>query len=316
MNDIPRPDGFASFIGQERVKHELSIAVTAAAGRGDTPEHTLLYGPPGLGKTTLAGIVAAEAGMPIVHVSAPAITRPGDLVSILTGLDRPTVVFVDEIHALERQTEELLHTALEDRRIDIIVGEGAATRSISLPLTPFTLIGATTRSGDISGPLRDRFGIVTRLDPYTDDDLTRIVMQSAEKIDVDITEEAACEIARRSQGTPRIANRWLRRVRDWAQVQETTVIDHSTAVRALDSFGIDHRGLDPLGRDLLQTLAAQYGGGPAGIGAIAAAIGENEQTLLTVCEPHLLRTGLIVRTPRGRQLTDEGWKHLTEQTDP
>lgn len=313
MNNIPRPEDFKTFVGQERVKHEISVAVSAAKGRGDAPEHMLLYGPPGLGKTTLAGIVAAESEMPIIHISAPAITRPGDLVSILTNLQEPSVVFIDEIHALERQTEELLHTALEDQRIDILVGEGTTARSISLHLTPFTLVGATTRSGDISGPLRDRFGIITRLDPYTDEDISQIVLQSSEALGTIVTREAAQEIARRSQGTPRIANRWLRRVRDWAQVHGTGIIDHPAAVRALESFGIDEKGLDPLARDLLQTLAAQYQGGPAGIGAIAAAIGEDEQTILNVCEPHLLRSGLIVRTSRGRKLTEAGWEHLKKE---
>lgn len=310
MNDITRPGTFEEFVGQDRVKHELSIAVEAATNRGDVPEHVLLSGPPGLGKTTLAGIIAYKASMPVVHVSAPAIARPGDLVSILTGLNVPTVVFVDEIHALERQTEELLHTALEDFRIDIIVGEGSSTRSIRLPLIPFTLVGATTRTGDISGPLLDRFGIVSRLDPYTNTELAKIVLQSAESISVSITEDAADAIAQRSQGTPRLANRWLRRVRDWAQVHQINTVDKATAEEALESFGIDRLGLDPLSRDVLQTIAVQYGGGPAGISAIASAVGENEQTLLSTCEPHLLRAGLLRRTPRGRELTEEGWKHV------
>lgn len=310
MDRIPRPSRFKDFTGQERVKHELEVAVQAARARGHMPEHILLSGPPGLGKTTLAGIVAEEVGSALINVSAPAIARPGDLVSILTSMDAASVVFVDEIHALERASEEILHSAMEDGHIDILVGEGNSSRSIRLPLEEFTLVGATTRAGDISGPMLDRFGIVARLELYSDQDLARIVERGSVRLDVQISEEAAGAIAARSQGTPRIANRWLRRVRDWAQVHGTKDITLETAEKALESFGIDELGLDPLGRDILQTLAAQYGGGPAGLGAIASSVGETESTVANAYEPHLLRAGLLRRTPRGRELTEEGWAHI------
>jgi Holliday junction DNA helicase RuvB len=305
-----RPGTLTDFAGQQQLVRDLNILLTAARERRECPDHILLAGPPGLGKTTLANIVAHELNLPLVSTSAPAIAKPGDLLALLTGIATPSVVFVDEIHALERRAEELLYTAMEDRHVDMVIGEGVNTRTIRLELQPFTLVGATTQMGMLSAPLRGRFGFLGRLVPYTDDELAGIITRSAHVIGTEITTDAAETIARRSQGTPRIANRWLRRVRDWAQVHQRATIDIASATEALTEFGIDELGLDPLARDILQTAIAQFNGGPVGIGSLAAAVGEAESTISDVYEPHLLREGLITRTRQGRVVTEKGWRHL------
>ena len=305
-----RPGTLADFAGQQQLVRDLNILITAARERRECPDHILLAGPPGLGKTTLANIVAHELNLPLVSTSAPAIAKPGDLLALLTGIITPSVVFVDEIHALERRAEELLYTAMEDRHVDMVIGEGVNTRTIRLELQPFTLVGATTQMGMLSAPLRGRFGFLGRLVPYTDDELAGIITRSAHVLGAEITDDAAETIARRSQGTPRVANRWLRRVRDWAQVHQRTTIDIAAATEALTEFGIDELGLDPLARDILQTAIAQFNGGPVGIGSLAAAVGEAESTISDVYEPHLLREGLITRTRQGRVVTEKGWRHL------
>lgn len=305
-----RPNTLAEFAGQQQLVGELNILLGAARARRECPDHILLAGPPGLGKTTLANIVAQELALPLVSTSAPAIAKPGDLLALLTGVTTPSVVFVDEIHALERRAEELLYTAMEDRHVDMIIGEGVNARTIRLEIQPFTLIGATTQMGMLSAPLRGRFGFLGRLVPYTDSELAGIVTRSANVLGITIETDAALVIARRSQGTPRIANRWLRRVRDWVQMHERDTIDVAGAEAALLEFGIDELGLDPLARDILQTAIAQFNGGPVGIQSLAAAVGEAESTISDVYEPHLLREGLITRTRQGRIVTEKGWKHL------
>jgi Holliday junction DNA helicase RuvB len=305
-----RPGTLSDFTGQQQLVRDLNILLSAARERRECPDHILLAGPPGLGKTTLATIVAHELNLPLVSTSAPAIAKPGDLLALLTGISTPSVVFVDEIHALERRAEELLYTAMEDRHVDMVIGEGVNTRTIRLELQPFTLVGATTQMGMLSAPLRGRFGFLGRLVPYTDDELAGIVTRSASVLGTAIEKGAAETIARRSQGTPRIANRWLRRVRDWGQVHQRTMIDAKTALEALEEFGIDELGLDPLARDILQTAVAQFNGGPVGIQSLAAAVGEAESTISDVYEPHLLREGLITRTRQGRIVTEKGWRHL------
>jgi holliday junction DNA helicase RuvB len=305
-----RPANLTEFAGQHQLVRDLNILLGAARERRECPDHILLAGPPGLGKTTLANIVAQELALPMVSTSAPAIAKPGDLLALLTGINTPSVVFVDEIHALERRAEELLYTAMEDGHVDMIIGEGVNARTIRLELQPFTLIGATTQMGMLSAPLRGRFGFLGRLVPYTDTELAGIITRSAGVLGVTIDIEAASVIARRSQGTPRIANRWLRRVRDWAQMHKRDTIDSATAKEALAEFGIDELGLDPLARDILQTAIAQFNGGPVGIGSLAAAVGEAESTISDVYEPHLLREGLLTRTRQGRIVTEKGWAHL------
>lgn len=305
-----RPTNLAEFAGQHQLVKDLNILLGAARERRECPDHILLAGPPGLGKTTLANIVAQELSLPMVSTSAPAIAKPGDLLALLTGVSTPSVVFVDEIHALERRAEELLYTAMEDRHVDMIIGEGVNARTIRLEIQPFTLIGATTQMGMLSAPLRGRFGFLGRLVPYTDTELAGIVTRSAGVLGVGIDTDAAQIIARRSQGTPRIANRWLRRVRDWAQMHQRETIDAKTAKESLEEFGIDELGLDPLARDILQTAIAQFNGGPVGIQSLAAAVGEAESTISDVYEPHLLREGLLTRTRQGRIVTEKGWKHL------
>jgi len=305
-----RPASLADFAGQTQLVRDLNVLLGAAKARNECPDHILLAGPPGLGKTTLAQIVASELGLPIVTTSAPAIARPGDLLALLTGVTTPSVVFVDEIHALERRAEELLYTAMEDGYVDMVIGEGVNTRTVRLELQPFTLVGATTQMGLLSAPLRGRFGFLGRLLPYTEDELSGIVARSAKVLDVGIEPAAAATIAARSQGTPRIANRWLRRVRDWAQVHGHASITATVAEQALREFGIDELGLDPLGRDILQTAIAQFNGGPVGLTSLAAAVGEAESTIADVYEPHLLREGLLNRTKAGRVVTEKGWRHL------
>jgi Holliday junction DNA helicase RuvB len=305
-----RPTTLADFGGQDQLVRDLKVLLGAARERRECPDHILLAGPPGLGKTTLAQIVANELALPLVSASAPAIAHPGDLLAILTGVNTPSVVFVDEIHALNRKAEELLYSAMEDGHVDMVIGEGVNTRTVRLNLQPFTLIGATTQMGLLSAPLRGRFGFHGRLLPYSDDELTAIIARSAVVLGVACETSAAAVIAARSQGTPRIANRWLRRVRDWVQVHDESALTETNTRRALDEFGIDDLGLDPLGRDILQTAIAQFQGGPVGLATLAAAVGEAESTLADVYEPHLMREGLLSRTRQGRVVTAKGWRHL------
>jgi len=310
MSDSLRPERLDDFTGQAQLVHDLNILLQAARERGDNPDHILLGGPPGLGKTTLAQIVANELGQNLVPTSAPALERPGDLLSVLTGLSAPSVVFVDEIHALPRKTEEMLYSALEDRHVDVVVGEGPSARTIRLPLEPFTLVGATTTMGSLTGPLRDRFGFIGRLTPYTDGDLARIVTRSAELLEVPITSGGAREIAIRSRGTPRIANRWLRRVRDWAQIHDRGTITATVARTALERHGIDQIGLDQLGRDILTHAISRFNGGPVGLTALASSLGETESTIAAAYEPLLMRQGLWQRTRAGRIVTPDGYRHV------
>jgi len=305
-----RPTSLEAFAGQPQLAADLRVLLGAAAARDQCADHVLLAGPPGLGKTTLAQIIAHELTLPFASTSAPALEKPGDLLAVLSGIQRPSVVFVDEIHALDRRAEELLYTAMEDGHVDMVVGDGPTARTVRLPLQPFTLVGATTQLGQLTGPLRDRFGFFGRLTPYADEDLAQIVLRSASMLDLDLDPAAAATIAGRSRGTPRVANRWLRRVRDYAQVNELGTISADIAAEALDSFGIDRLGLDPLGRDILQSVAAQFDGGPVGLSTLAAAVGEAETTIAEVYEPHLMREGLLKRTPRGRVVTAGGWRHL------
>lgn len=305
-----RPVTLADFSGQEQLVRDLNILLGAARQRKECPDHILLAGPPGLGKTTLAQIVATELQLPLVNASAPAIAHPGDLLSLLTGINTPSVVFVDEIHALNRKAEEMLYTAMEDGHVDMLIGEGAQTRSLRLKLQPFTLVGATTQMGLLSAPLRGRFGFHGRLVPYSVGELAGIVERSATVLGIECERDAAELIASRSQGTPRVANRWLRRVRDWVQVHDAGPITEGKTERAMTDFGIDSLGLDQLARDILQTAVAQFGGGPVGIASLAAAVGEAEATLVDVYEPHLLREGLLMRTRQGRVVTSRGWQHL------
>jgi Holliday junction DNA helicase RuvB len=305
-----RPTRLEEFSGQEQLVRDLRVLLDAAKKRNQCPDHILLAGPPGLGKTTLAGIVATELGLPFVPTSAPAITKPGDLLALLTGLKTKSVVFVDEIHALDRKAEELLYTAMEDGHVDMIIGEGLNARTVRIDLQPFTLVGATTQMGSLSAPLRDRFGFLGRLLPYDTEELAKIVTRSAALLGIGIEADAAGIIAGRSRGTPRVANRWLRRVRDWAETHDRDVIVADDAITALEEFGIDELGLDPLARDILQTACANFNGGPVGIATLAAAVGEAESTLVEVYETHLMREGLLQRTRAGRVVTEKGWRHL------
>jgi len=305
-----RPRRLEEFSGQDQLVRDLRVLLDAAKKRGQCPDHILLAGPPGLGKTTLAGIVAAEMNLPFVPTSAPAIAKPGDLLALLTGIKTKSVVFVDEIHALDKKAEELLYTAMEDGHVDMIIGEGMNARTVRIDLQPFTLVGATTQMGSLSAPLRDRFGFLGRLLPYDAEELAGIVTRSAGLLGVDISAEAAKVIAGRSRGTPRVANRWLRRVRDWSETHDRDRIETEDALQALEEFGIDELGLDPLARDILQTACANFNGGPVGIATLAAAVGEAEATLVEVYETHLMREGLWQRTRAGRVVTEKGWRHL------
>lgn len=305
-----RPHTLTEYIGQEKAKQNLSIFIEAARRRTESLDHVLLHGPPGLGKTTLAGIIAQEMGVNIRITSGPAIEKPGDLAALLTNLSENDILFVDEIHRLNRAVEEILYPAMEDYAIDIIIGKGPSANSIRLDLPKFTLIGATTRAGSLSAPLRDRFGVTLRLELYTPDELAKIVTRSAGILNVSIEPEGAMEIARRSRGTPRIANRMLRRVRDFAQVMADGVITKSVADKALLALEVDYLGLDNVDRRMLQAIIENYGGGPVGLDTLAATIGEESVTLEDVYEPYLMQIGFLTRTPRGRCVTQKAYAHL------
>ena len=306
-----RPRALDEFVGQRELKEHLDIVLGAAKQRGQAADHILLAGPPGLGKTTMAGIVAAEMGVGPHVTSGPALERAGDLAAILTKLQESDVLFIDEIHRLSRSVEEILYPAMEDFQIDIVVGKGPAASSIRLSLPRFTLIGATTRTGMITGPLRDRFGLVARLDFYDDAELRAIVERAAGILDVPLHGDSADQIARRSRGTPRIANRLLRRVRDFAEVRGNGVIDPATADEALRVFGVDAIGLDKVDRAILNALCERFEGGPVGLTTLAIAVGEQPETVEDVYEPFLIQQGLIARTPRGRVAMDAAWRHLS-----
>jgi len=309
-----RPSKMSEFVGQKKVKQKLEIFVKAARERGDPLDHTLLYGPPGLGKTTLAHIIANEMGGKIYSTSGSAIDKPGELAKILTNtqLQDGDTLFIDEIHRLHPQVEEVLYSAMEDFRVDIILGKGASTRSVKIPLPRFTLIGATTRAGLLTSPLRNRFGVVSYLDYYTEDELFTIVLRSSRILGIKIEQEGAREIAKRSRGTPRVANRILRRVRDYAQIKGEGVITEEIAQKALSILEIDKKGLDPMDRKILQTILYKFGGGPVGIKTLAMAVNEEPDTIEEVYEPYLIREGLINRTPKGRVATGLLYEYLGE----
>ena len=305
-----RPQYLDDYIGQEKIKSTLKIYIDAAKSRGESLDHVLFYGPPGLGKTTLCGIIANEMGVNMKITSGPAIEKPGEMAAILNNLQEGDVLFVDEIHRLNRQVEEVLYPAMEDFAIDIMLGKDSAARSIRLDLPKFTLVGATTRVGLLTAPLRDRFGVVQKLDFYTPQELKVIIQRSAKVLGVKIEEEGAMELARRSRGTPRLANRLLKRVRDFAQVKYDGVITRQVADFALDILDVDRLGLDNNDRAILNTIIQKFSGGPVGLDTLAAALGEDSGTLEDVYEPYLLMSGLINRTPRGRTVTEEAYRHL------
>lgn len=305
-----RPLSLKEYIGQEKTKQTLEIYIKAAKERGEPLDHVLFYGPPGLGKTTLAGIIANEMGVNMKVTSGPAIEKPGEMAAILNSLQENDVLFVDEIHRLNRQVEEVLYPAMEDYAIDIMIGKGAGARSIRLNLPKFTLVGATTRAGMLTAPLRDRFGVVNRLEFYSDQELKTIVLRSAKVLNVEIEEEGALELARRSRGTPRLANRLLKRVRDFAQVKYDGVITKEVANYALDLLDVDKYGLDHIDRGILLTMIEKFQGGPVGLDTLAAAVSEDAGTLEDVYEPYLLKNGFIQRTPRGRVVTELAYRHL------
>ena len=305
-----RPRSLDEFVGQERIKEQLGIVLEAAKGRGEALDHVLLVGPPGLGKTSLAYIVREELGVGIRSVAGPALERKGDMAAILTSLEERDVLFVDEIHRLNRAVEEILYPALEDYRLDIIVGQGPAARTLTLDLPPFTLVGATTRTGLLTTPLRDRFGMTYRLDYYGSEDLARIVRRSARILGVEIEDEAAEEISRRARGTPRVANRILRRVRDVAQVRHDGAVTLAIAQEALGLLEVDGQGLERIDRELLRAILEKFEGGPVGLSTLAVSLGEETDTIEDVYEPYLLQLGLIQRTPRGRVITKLGRAHV------
>ena len=305
-----RPQLLTEYIGQEKAKQTLKVYIEAAKARNEALDHVLFYGPPGLGKTTLAGIIANEMGVHMKVTSGPAIEKPGEMAAILNSLQEHDVLFVDEIHRLNRQVEEVLYPAMEDYAIDIMIGKGAGARSIRLNLPKFTLVGATTRAGMLTAPLRDRFGVVNRLEFYTDEELKTIILRSAKVLDVEIEEEGALELARRSRGTPRLANRLLKRVRDFAQVKYDGKKKKKVADYALDLLDVDKYGLDHIDRSILLTMIEKFQGGPVGLDTLAAAISEDAGTLEDVYEPYLLKNGFIQRTPRGRVVTDLAYGHL------
>ncbi len=305
-----RPERLADYVGQPVVREQLEVFITAARQRGEPLDHLLLFGPPGLGKTTLAHIVAREMGVNLRQTSGPVLERPGDLAALLTNLERNDVLFIDEIHRLSPVVEEILYPALEDYQIDIMIGEGPAARSIKLDLPPFTLIGATTRAGSLTNPLRARFGIISQLQFYSTEDLAHIVRRSARLLNVSIEDEGALEIARRSRGTPRIANRLLRRVRDYAQVRHDGLITAKVADAALGMLAVDAMGLDAVDQKFLLTIMEKFAGGPVGIDNIASALGEDRDTLEDVVEPYLIQQGLVQRTPRGRVACAAAYRHF------
>ena len=305
-----RPQCLSDYVGQEKIKSTLKIYIEAAKSRGEALDHVLFYGPPGLGKTTLSGIIANEMGSRLKVTSGPAIEKPGEMAAILNNLQEGDVLFVDEIHRLNRQVEEVLYPAMEDYAIDIMIGKGASARSIRLDLPKFTLVGATTRAGMLTAPLRDRFGVVTRMEYYTVEELKMIILRSAKVLEVGIDENGAYAMARRSRGTPRLANRLLKRVRDFAQVKYNGYITEEVADYALDLLDVDKEGLDQTDRGILLAMIGKFGGGPVGLETLAASIGEDPGTIEDVYEPYLLKNGFIQRTPRGRVVTDAAYAHL------
>ncbi len=315
MENSLRPKQMSDYIGQDKVKENLSVYIQAARGRGEALDHVLLYGPPGLGKTTLAGIIANEMGVNIRITSGPAIEKQGDLAALLTNLQEGDVLFIDEIHRLNRSVEEVLYPAMEDRALDIIIGKGPSARSIRLDLPNFTLVGATTRAGQLSAPLRDRFGVIMRLELYTPQELAIIVKRSASILGIDIDDEGAAQIAARSRGTPRIANRLLKRSRDFAEVKYNGVITREAAADALSRMEVDELGLDATDRRLLTAMIKNYNGGPVGLETIAAAIGEEAVTIEDVYEPYLMQIGFLSRTPRGRCASPAAYKQLGFEQD-
>jgi len=305
-----RPRTLDELIGQERVREQLSLMLEAAVARGRTPDHVLMSGPPGLGKTTIAMIIAHQLGAPLRITSGPAIQHAGDLAAILSGINEHDVLFIDEIHRMSRPAEELLYMAMEDFRVDVIVGKGPGATAIPLEIPPFTVVGATTRAGLLPSPLRDRFGFTAQLDYYASDELHRIVDRSAGLLELDVTADGGREIASRSRGTPRIANRLLRRVRDFAEVRADGTVDEATAQAALALYEVDDLGLDRLDRSVLSALCESFGGGPVGVATLAVAVGEERETVEELAEPFLVRLGFLARTPRGRVATPQAWRHL------
>lgn len=305
-----RPQYLDDYIGQKGVKENLKIFIEAARRRGEPLDHVLFYGPPGLGKTTLAGIIANELGVNIKITSGPAIERAGDLAAILTNLEENDVLFIDEIHRLNRSVEEVLYSAMEDYALDIIIGKGPSARSIRLDLARFTLIGATTRAGSLSAPLRDRFGVISKFELYTVEELTEIIRRTARILDVTADEDSLVEMAKRSRGTPRVANRMLKRIRDFSQVKGNGIIDMEITREALEALGVDELGLERLDREILSGIIERFNGGPVGIDTIAASIGEERVTIEDVYEPYLIQTGLLYRTQKGRMVSPAGYKHM------